>query len=190
MNTRLSLRSFTPVRRRARGVTLIELISALGIVAILVGIGIPQMAQFGRAAARRAAVNDMMHSIFLARSKAIMANDVVSICRSADGEACSTHSSNWEDGWIVFLNSDRDQPAERDADEPIIQRHDGWRGGRITSNRATFSFRPTTQSGVNGTLVFCESVGKSGDARAVIISHTGRPRVSERDASNKPLSCL
>lgn len=175
--------------RRTQGITLVELVSVLAIVAIVAAAGIPQMAQFGRAAARRAAVNDMMHSIFLARSKAIMANTVVSLCRSADGETCATNTGNWEDGWIVFVNADRDQPAVRDPEEPIVQRHHGWRGGRITSNRTSFSFRPTTQSGVNGTFVFCDALGKSGDARAVIISHTGRPRVSERDASNKPLSC-
>lgn len=178
-----------PLVRRGRGLTLVELIATLTVVAIVTAVAIPQMGQFVRAAARRTAVNDMMHSVFLARSKAIMANTVVSICRSQDGQFCSTSSGNWEDGWIVFINSDRDQPAVRDAGEEIIQRHNGWRGGLITSNRTTFSFRPTTQSGVNGTVVFCDPLGQNADARAIIISHTGRPRVSMRNASNQPLSC-
>jgi len=41
---------------------------------------------------------------------------------------------------------------------------------------------------VNGTLVFCDPRGSS-SARAIVISHTGRPRVSRRDSSNKPLKC-
>jgi len=171
------------------GVTLIELVATLSVVAILAAVAIPQLGQFARAAARRAAINDMLHTVYLARTKAIMTNSVVSICRSQDGETCSTSSSDWEDGWIVFINTDRDQPAVRDAGEEIINRHSGWSGGRISSNRATFSFRPTTQSGVNGTIVFCDPLGKSGDARAIIISHTGRPRISMRDASNRPLAC-
>ena len=189
MNSRLQPHWGSPLAHRRRGLTLIELIATLTVVAIVTAVAIPQMGQFGRAAARRTAINDMMHSIFLARSKAIMANSVVSICRSEDGEYCSTSAGNWENGWIVFMNTDRDQPAVRDVGEEIIQRHNGWRGGLITSNRTTFSFRPTTQSGVNGTLVFCDPLGSNADARAVIISHTGRPRVSARDASNRPLSC-
>lgn len=174
----------------AAGLTLVELIATLSVMAIVAALAAPQMSQFARNAARRTAVNDMMHSVFLARSQAIMTNSVVSICRSKDGETCSTATGNWEDGWIVFANTDRDQPAVRDPGETIIHRHNGWRGGRITSNRTTFSFRPTTQSGVNGTIVFCDPLDNDADARAVIISHTGRPRVSARDASNRPLACM
>jgi len=60
----------------------------------------------------------------------------------------------------------------------------------VTSNhgRQTFSFSPYAQGSVNGTIVFCDARG-SDEARAIIISHTGRPRQSKRDASNQPLSC-
>jgi hypothetical protein len=37
--------------------------------------------------------------------------------------------------------------------------------------------------------VFCDAGGKPSDARAIIISHTGRPRIAARDASNKALQC-
>lgn len=186
-----SSRSFCPLFavHHARGVTLIELMAAISIVAILSAVAVPQMGNLQRSAARTATVNDFMHSIFLARSKAVMTNGVVSICRSIDGESCASKTSNWETGWIVFQNTDHDQPAVRDAGEEILERHGGWRGGRITSNREAFSFRPASQADVNGTLIFCDSVGKSSDARAIIISHTGRPRVSSRDASNRALTC-
>jgi type IV fimbrial biogenesis protein FimT len=175
--------------RRVPGATLIELIFALSIAAILVAMAVPNLAHFKRSAARTTAVNDFIHSIFLARSKAVLTNGVVSICRSTDGVTCTTASSNWEEGWIVFQNTDRDQPANRDAGEAILYRNAGWRGGRITSNRAAFSFRPTSQADVNGTIVFCDKQGNASDARAIIISHTGRPRVAKRDASNHALIC-
>jgi hypothetical protein len=44
------------------------------------------------------------------------------------------------------------------------------------------------QAVVNGTIVFCDARG-SAHARAIIISHTGRPRVAQRDADGKPLRC-
>lgn len=176
-------------RAHARGVTVIELMIALGIAAILGAVAIPELGHVHRAAARRAALNDFMHAIFLARSKAIMTNGVVSICRTKDRVTCGDRSGKWEDGWMVFVNRDGDQPAERDADEEIIELHAGWTGGEITSNRVAFSFRPTAQIDVNGTLVFCDLHGKASDARAIIISHTGRPRIATRDASDHALSC-
>jgi type IV fimbrial biogenesis protein FimT len=180
---------FSNTLPHSAGATLIELILTLSIVAILSAIAAPNLGHLLRSSARTAVVNDFMHAIYLARSKAIMTNGVVSICRSADGITCTTLTSNWEGGWIVFQNTDRDQPANRDAGEAIIHRNDGWRGGSITSNRVAFSFRPTSQADVNGTIVFCDRQGGPDDARAIIISHTGRPRVARRDASNRPLEC-
>ena len=183
------LRLAFKARKSLRGVTLVELMFGLAILGILSAIAVPQLGVIHRAAGRTAAVNDFMHSIFLARSTAVVGNGVVSICRSSDGLTCANKGGNWESGWIVFRNNDHDQPAERDADEEIIERHGPWTGGHITSNRVAYSFRPTSQADVNGTLVFCVIQGKNSDARAIIVSHTGRPRVSTKDASNHPLQC-
>jgi len=171
------------------GVTLFELCVTLSIAGLLAALAVPSFAGFQRNAARTAAVNDLMHSIYLARSEAIKRGGVVSLCRTVDGEYCAPQTSNWDTGWLVFVNSDRDQPAYLDAGEEILQRHSGWPGGRITSNRLSFSFRPTSQADVNGTLVFCDARDKTNNARAIIISHTGRPRVSKRDADNRALNC-
>jgi type IV fimbrial biogenesis protein FimT len=174
---------------RLRGVTLVELIFTIGIIAILSTVAIPEFGAMRRSASRRAAVNDFLHALFLARSQAVMINGVVSICRSRDGTTCENQNGNWNDGWIVFKNTDRDQPAERDTDEEIIYKHEGWNDGDITSNRVSFSFRPTAQADVNGTVVFCGLGAAPSDARAIIISQIGRPRVSTRDASNRALQC-
>ena len=113
---------------------------------------------------------------------------MVSICKSVDGSTCSNGAADWNGGWITFANIDRDELPQRDANEPVLYVQQGWRLGQISANRAAFSFRPHTQGVVNGTIVFCDPRG-SAAARAIIISHTGRPRVSQRDASNRPLVC-
>lgn len=174
--------------RRSQGVTVLELIVTLGIAALLGSIAIPSFAALLRDNERTTAVNAFVHTIFLARSEAIKRGQVVSICKSRDREHCSGNTGRWDEGWIVFVNRDRDDPAVRDANEPVVFVNEGWRRGSITSTRGSFSFRPYTQGVVNGTVVFCDARG-SAHARAIIISHSGRPRISNRSSSNRPLSC-
>jgi type IV fimbrial biogenesis protein FimT len=175
--------------RRRTGTTLLELLVALTIIAILGTIAAPSLANLRRNAVLTAVVNDVVHSIHLARSEAIKRNAVVSICRTRDGTRCANASRNWNDGWIVFINIDADQPADTDPGEPILWRHEALATGELTSNRQSFSFRPFGQADVNGTLVYCGTKGSIQNSRAIIISHTGRPRTSDRDASGKPLKC-
>lgn len=174
--------------RQMTGITLVELVATLAIAAILCGMAIPSFAQLMHDSARTTAVNGFIHSLYLARSEAIRRGLVVSICKSPDGEACNHRGASWNDGWIVFVNTDRDELPERDPDEPLLAVHHGWENGSITSNRLAYSFRPQQQGVVNGTLVFCDPRGGA-HARAIIISHTGRPRIARRDASNRPLRC-
>jgi len=177
------------IRLACRGMTLLELCATLGIAAALAAVAVPSFAHLQRAAARTGAVSDLWHAIYLARSEAVKRGSVVSLCRTVDGERCADQAASWDTGWLVFVNADRDQPAHLDPGEVVLHRHAGWPGGRITSNRLSFSFRPTSQADVNGTFVFCDARETADTYRAIIISHTGRPRVSKRDASNRALNC-
>lgn len=173
---------------RHRGHTLTELVFTLAIVTGLVGWGVPTFRDLQRNAARSSAVNGLVQAVYFARSEAIKRNGVVSLCPSVDGNRCAGSGTPWSRGWIVFVNSDRDSPASRDAGEPLLRVHETWPGGDVSANRGTLSFRPFGQTGTTATFTFCDERG-SPAARAVIISQTGRPRVSDRDASGQPLAC-
>jgi type IV fimbrial biogenesis protein FimT len=173
--------------KSARGVTLIELLATISVMAILGALAAPSFHNLTLNSERTSTVNSFFHALFLARSEAIKRGQVVTVCKSADGSTC-LKDGEWTSGWMVFVNTDRDDLPVRDEGEPILQVHEGWNRGHITSNRPAYSFRPYVQGVVNGTIVFCDSRG-SAEARAIIISHTGRPRVSQRDASNRPLRC-
>ena len=172
---------------RQHGVTLIEMLATISVVAILGALAAPSFQNLTLNSERTATVNSFFHALFLARSEAIKRGEVVTVCKSADGLTC-LHAGEWTSGWMVFVNKDRDEPPVRDEDEPVVQVYPSRSRGQITSNRPAYSFRPYTQGVVNGTIVFCDSRG-SAEARAIIISHTGRPRVSQRDASNRALQC-
>ncbi|HKP65111.1 MAG TPA: GspH/FimT family pseudopilin [Casimicrobiaceae bacterium] len=164
-----------------------ELLTALAVVAVLATLAAPSFKTLTLDSRRTAAVNGFLHNLFLARSEAIKRGEVVSVCHSSDGQRCDP-GLDWSVGWIVFANRDRDEPPVRDAAEELIITSAGWPGVSITSNRRAYSFRPVAQAVVNGTIVFCDTRG-SAHARAIIISHTGRPRVAQRDADGKALRC-
>jgi type IV fimbrial biogenesis protein FimT len=170
------------------GFTLLEMMIVVSIMAVLGTMAVPSFTGMIRDNERAAAVNSFVHSLYLARSEAIKRGEVVSLCKSVDSKSCSNTAADWNAGWIVFVNKDRDDLPVRDADEDIIQIYSGWSNGHITSNRAAYSFRGYTQAVVNGTVVFCDARGSS-QARAIIISHTGRPRIAQKDSNNKPLKC-
>jgi type IV fimbrial biogenesis protein FimT len=174
---------------RPRGFTLPELVFTLAIAAGLLSWGVPAFRDLQRNIARTREVNQLVQAIHVARGEAIRRNGVVSLCPSVDGGRCAAPGTPWQRGWIVFVNADRDSPAVRDPDEPLLRVYAPWHEGAVNANRATLSFRPFGQMGVTATFTFCDDRGARA-ARAVIISQTGRPRVSDRSASDGPLTCI
>jgi type IV fimbrial biogenesis protein FimT len=173
---------------RSTGTTLVELLTTLAVVAVLATLAAPTFRSLQLDSRRTAVVNGFLHGLFLARAEAIKRFQIVSVCRSVDGQSCDYRGSDWSTGWIVFVNHDRDDPPVRDAGEDLIHTSGSWPGGTITTNRRAYSFRPVKQGVVNGTILFCDGRGPA-QARAIVISHTGRPRVAQLDADGKPLRC-
>jgi type IV fimbrial biogenesis protein FimT len=173
---------------RRGGYTLPEMVFVVALVAATLGYGVPTFRDLGLDAARTREVNAFVHALYLARGEAIKRNGVVSLCPSGDGDLCAPAGTPWHSGWIVFVNRDHDQPAVRDSGEDLLRVYSPWPAGNVGANRTTLSFRPFGQSGTTATFTFCDRRGDS-SARAVIISQTGRPRVSGLDASGAPLRC-
>ena len=173
---------------QARGFTLIEALCCLALLAVVLGWGTPTFREISLNAARSREVSQFVQAVYLARSEAIKRNRVVSLCPSRDGATCGPAGTRWHEGWTVFVNDDRDSPANRDDGEMLLRVHVPWNSGQIVANRATLSFRSFGQSGVTATVTFCDRRGP-GAARAVIISQSGRPRVASQNASGGALSC-
>lgn len=173
---------------QSRGFSLVELVITLSILAILGGLAAPAFTGMWLDTKRTTTVNGFVQSVLLARSTAAQSSRIVTICRSIDAQTCSHQTADWQAGWIVFINSDDDQPPARDANERVIDVFYPVPGSNITSNRTSYSFSPHIHRVVNGSLVFCDRRGAS-HARAVIINSAGRPRVSSRDGNDRPLRC-
>jgi type IV fimbrial biogenesis protein FimT len=172
---------------RLLGLSLLELLLALAVATALAVAAVPWLGDWLLDAQRTAAVNGLVHDVHYARQAAWQGLRDVALCRSVDGRSCAG-SGNWGSGWLVFVNRDGDDPPVVDPDEPILQTAAPVPGLRITSNRRAYVLRPFPLRATNGTWVVCDRRGARA-ARAVIVSTTGRPRVTRRSAAGRPLAC-
>ena len=116
-----------------------------------------------------------------------MRKQVVSICPTLDGNACSP-GRDWSHGFLVFENGDRDDPPQIDAGEILLHRHRTNGSVKIAANRRGFTLRATFLRATNGTLVVCDRAGRV-MPRALVISYTGRPRVAGQSPDGAPYAC-
>ena len=167
--------------------TLIEMLVALAVAALLAAAALPLCRSLVLETRMSATVNSLVHAIHAARQLAqVEVRDVV-VCRSTDARQCAP-PGDWASGWIVFVNRDADDPPAVDAAEPIVVTQSRAGAVSVSSNRRAYVLRPFALRATNGTTVFCDERGAAG-ARAVIVSYTGRPRVARHTASGKPLTC-
>jgi type IV fimbrial biogenesis protein FimT len=84
----------------AAGFTIIELMVALAVLAILVTLIAPNFNDATLSARLNGFASSLVASAQVARSEAIKRNATIALCTSTDGETCDG-SGDWEQGWIV-----------------------------------------------------------------------------------------
>ncbi len=150
-----------------------------GIVAIIAAAAAPAFSNFLLDTRMTAAVTTAMHAVNLARQFSAARSEAIRLCGTDDERAC-TGRSDWSTG--LLLADDRE----------FVRRSLPFSAGngapRIRSNRAIVNFEGGSGFASPATLVVCDRRGTAA-ARAIIISRSGRPRISDRDASDRPLAC-
>jgi type IV fimbrial biogenesis protein FimT len=91
------------MRTTQTGVTLIELMVGLLILAILAAFAAPSFRELTRESRASAAQNDLVAAFALARSESLRRSVPVAVCASTDGAGCSG-AGDWSDGWLVFTD--------------------------------------------------------------------------------------
>lgn len=162
-------------RSRSRGVTLIEQVMLVAILAVLAGIASPSLATFVRHARVQSAQMDFLQALGYARGEAVARRTRVLFCPTLDQLHCS-EKSRWDDGWLVGVDSDRNNQPDG-APLRIGQAH-----ARLlilgSEARRHVTFLPDgSANGSNLTLLFC-SRGHVEEALGVVVSNSGRTRGS------------
>lgn len=174
-------------RPTAGGYSLYELIITIAVVAVVFAMGVPSFGKMVADHRLKVEVDALFHAVHLARKESIVRRRAVTLCPSADGQNC-VQGFDWSSGWIMFVNLDRDAPARRDSGEPVLRQFSVSLHNEVRANRRSFSFRTTALRATNGTFIFCDKARRAAP-RALIVSYTGRPRVSRIDTRGRPYQC-
>ena len=154
------------------GFTLIELMIVLVIVAAVLGLVPPGMAQLSLSTNLKSYSHEMLSSVYLARSEAIKRNAPVTLCVSTDGVTCAG-AGDWEQGWIVLA-----------SDGTVVKTNQSVMPGfRITSDAAapdshTMLFQSTGAARTSSNITVCRKLPEVGNQeKQVRVTATGKARL-------------
>lgn len=195
---------------RPGGYTLVELLATLCVAGIVLSWAVPSLDALVLDGRRTAVVNDLLHTLLLARSEAAKRGGrPLIICGVSDTDRdgrlapselrCTGH--DWSHGWMIGTWEDRDGDATVDPGEfDALRVFQTGSAGRFTVMAGNFAASPpVAPAGTllfkafgrrtsNGTITFCDRRGPEA-ARAVIVNYFGRARASATRADGAPLRC-
>lgn len=171
-------------RERHKGFTLIEMLVAVSVMAVILTTAIPALGNFMAEQRLTAAANSLVGHLNYARSEAVFRNSYVAACPSSDGLSC-TGGNRWDIGWIVYLDPQKEgQPAEPEDVLRVVEPHPEL----LMHSAGRYRVRFQGHGGAYGTNLKIRVCSPESPkrARAVIVSNPGRVR-SSRDVD--PAEC-
>ena len=133
----------------------------------------------------------LFSSISTRKNIAIQRNQAAVICKSTNGLECNT-KAKWEDGWLIYIDNDGNRKLETDKEDVILRVQSPLMATTLRYKafgpRGYIAYQPDGFTQTNGTFTICVN-NKPDLKKALILSKSGRLRVSKTGYGGKPLKC-
>lgn len=188
-----------PGKRCRHGFTLPEVLTAMAIIGLLASYGVPRLQSFMLDNRLAAELNRFNAGLRQARSEAVTRSARAVICKRATDTRChhTADSYAWENGWLIFIDTDGDDRYDHDGSEPLLAVQGALGNGNTlrsahptathsTHDYVAFDALGRTNIGAVATVNFwlCD---RRGADRAVGINLRGTGQL--RAATATPASC-
>lgn len=151
-----------------QGLTLIELLVTLSVLAIVLSQGIPSLQSLLQKQQVSTYTNQLFLALTLARSEAVKRGQNITLCASSSGHTCTSQQINWNTGWLITTD-DNTLLHSVTLNDPSFNLF--W------NRKNSLRFNAQGQSpGFNGTFTLCHRNNELLQ-KTVILSNTGRARV-------------
>lgn len=165
--------------KNIKGLSLIELLSALGIASIILGVGLPGAKSLVAKSRSESATANVIRAIQMAREYAVSNNYPVLICGSDSGEKCS---KRWSRHLIVFIDKNRDNDLSH-GDKIVFSQQvlskQGYMKSRIATGRNYTAFNYLGNAKFVGSFIYCPDNNDARYAARVTWNKLGRPYKGE-----------
>jgi type IV fimbrial biogenesis protein FimT len=181
-----------PNAARSRGMTLIEILVAVMVGAMLLIMAVPALNAFVLSDRDTGQVNSLVSSFNYARSEAVRRNTLygIEVCPSTDSQTCSPTAA-WSQGWIVL---DLD-PADTYPNNVLLSIPAFAGANAVTASSLggiTFTGFGALSGGASLMITVCDTRGAA-NARDVQVNSIGSTQASQKPGyqvnGTTPLVC-
>ncbi len=157
-----------------QGLTLIELMISLSVIALLYTLCVPNLQDFLMKQERERTLDNLKIAIDYAQTEVLKQGVSVILCGSSNAKTCNNHKL-WSDlSWthkVIIV---------READQKVLHALPSLHYGTLrysgfpSSTQIVFQPNQSTNT-PNGTFIYCPKNKKSKEGRTLIINNAGRP---------------
>ena len=173
-----------------RGFTFIELLVTLAVASILGASIFPSLSAIVAQERSTVLTNNLAGALAYARSEAVTKNTEVVTCQSMNSRECH-RSGSWQNGWIIFVDNNKNR--QREPEEKMLRVYSAAENGTqaIFNGAANIDhymrYKPSGRAYPNGSFHICNP--NIGIGKALIMTQSGRLRLSKIDTDGNPITC-